>query len=1258
MKTVKKQSPLFCLYLVCILALITPTHPLSAQIIINEIHYDPDESASPVEFIELFNPGPDAVDISGWHFGNGISYVFPEGILLHADDYLMVVQDPDAFIEKYTASRRSRVRKEAVYGPFEGRLNNDGETVEFCQADGSVVDRVRYGMGFPWPVVGDPVPPSLPGYGPSIQLVNPLLDNALPANWRAAVPTPDQYNSAVYTDNEPTHFQSKAQHLPQQPTSGQDVTITVACHDPDGIQQVLLACQIVRPGNYIPLRFPRSIVAMNDNPDVVSNINPQYEADYNWQYTVMVDDGTHGDATPDDQIYTAVFPAQNHRTLVRYRITATDLQDASVTIPYPEDASTNYAYFVYDGVPEYQGFSSEVMESLPVYHLITREYDLHQALGWNGQNRISQGAPAWFVYNWYGTIVYDGVVYDNIRYRLRGGNGRYFPYSNAKRRMRFRFNRDHFFQARDAQGNPYPTKWRTLTTHNGAELRGTLTYGFNEYIDFLLYNQIGVPAPFSYYFHLRVIDDEQESPDPWRGDFWGAIFAQETYDSRFLEAHDLPPGNLYKLINSTNDAKRQQRYQAPDAVTNGADFRMAVSLSGSKTASYIEDHVSLPEWNRYHALCQAVRHYDWPSGQRNKNAAWYFEPYYAAENDYLGLMWTLPYDLDASWGPNWNNGEDIVYVAVFAMRPDRDPLLVEYYNEIREIRDLLWQKDQIEPLLDHHAAKILPFMEADRLRWFNAPSDAGSYNGLGGAGVRGLDALVSDMKDFAFVGGSWPGGSVGTGGRAAFLDRLADRTEGNFIPNQPSISYVGTPGYPGNDLRFETSAFDDPQGKAGFAALKWRVGEVDPNIPLKPAPAPQGTALIPPQSTWQYFKGTSEPSARGQIWRRVGFNDASWPSAQTPLGYGEPLVGTELPDMHGNYSTLYLRKKFTVAHVDQVGRLVLSVLYDDAFIVWINGSLVAQDNVFTDEMPYNATATSSREVRDFIDFQVDEPDALLLPGDNVVCVQVLNSSRNSSDCFIDLALTMAEAGGGAELPAPARGVPVDTFKLEVASLWEQERTDFDPRVTIPGSVIETGHVYRVRCKMKDNTGRWSHWSDPVQFVAGDALDTGLRAHLRMTELMYHPADAPDSSALDDNAFEFVELQNTGPESLDLTGLSLSGGINFSFQDADITGLAPGAFVLVVRNRAAFELRYGTALMDQVAGEYTGRLSNGGETITVTDYLEGVLIEFSYDDSWYPSTDGAGLSLVAVNPDQDPASDLNSKKAWRPSLDVHGSPGSQ
>ncbi|MCG8700380.1 MAG: CotH kinase family protein, partial [Bacteroidales bacterium] len=367
-------------------------------------------------------------------------------------------------------------------------------------------------------------------------------------------------------------------------------------------------------------------------------------------------------------------------------------------------------------------------------------------------------------------------VYDNIRYRLRGANGRYHG-GNTKRSMRFRFNRGHYFQARDRYGKKYPTKWRTLTTAKGFSNKRTLTFSFNEHVNYYLSNEMGLPAPLTHYFHFRVVRGEDEAPDPWHGDFWGLSYAQETYDNRFLETHALPKGNLYKLINSTKDALQQQRVQGRQAVTDGSDHdNIEYDLTGYSGADYIRNHVNLDMWYRYHALVHLIRHYDyWPAA--NKNAAWYFEPDYRPENNYWGRLWILPYDTDSTWGPTYNKGQDAVYNSIFPSSnsgsdsgetPELQP---DYYNAIRAARDLLWQQDQIEPLLDALAAPLHEFVRADLIRWATGPSDAGNYSGLSGPALNGLADYVQDMKNFAFVGGSWPGGGVGTGGRAAFLDQ-------------------------------------------------------------------------------------------------------------------------------------------------------------------------------------------------------------------------------------------------------------------------------------------------------------------------------------------------------------------------------------------------------------------------------------------------------------------------------------------------------
>jgi hypothetical protein len=169
---------------------------------------------------------------------------------------------------------------------------------------------------------------------------------------------------------------------------------------------------------------------------------------------------------------------------------------------------------------------------------------------------------------------------------------------------------------------------------------------------------------------------------------------------------------------------------------------------------------------------------------------------------------------------------------------------------------------------------------------------------------------------------------------------------------------------------------------------------------------------------------------------------------------------------------------------------------------------------------------------------------------------------------------------------------------------------------------------------------------------------GVAAHLRITEMMYNPADPPDGS--DSDNFEFIELKNTGDSTLTLTHVSFADGIVFGFNDSDVTHIGPGQFVLVVSNRAAFESRYGQALSTIIAGEYSGRLSNGGERVALVDYWDGMIAQFEYDDggSWPPLADGQGHSLVPLASALVEQADgsLSDAANWRASTNVGGSPG--
>lgn len=170
------------------------------------------------------------------------------------------------------------------------------------------------------------------------------------------------------------------------------------------------------------------------------------------------------------------------------------------------------------------------------------------------------------------------------------------------------------------------------------------------------------------------------------------------------------------------------------------------------------------------------------------------------------------------------------------------------------------------------------------------------------------------------------------------------------------------------------------------------------------------------------------------------------------------------------------------------------------------------------------------------------------------------------------------------------------------------------------------------------------------FVGNPSL---AQRYLRITELMYNPS--PLTSITNDaQQFEYVELKNISTNtSISLAGVRFPDGITFDFTGSAVTSLLPGQTVLVVRNQAAFTARYGVGF--SIAGQFTGALNNGGEALRLEDALGEKILEFEYNNSWYPITDGLGFSLVIVNANA-PWDTWGQKASWRASGTLNGSPG--
>jgi hypothetical protein len=156
----------------------------------------------------------------------------------------------------------------------------------------------------------------------------------------------------------------------------------------------------------------------------------------------------------------------------------------------------------------------------------------------------------------------------------------------------------------------------------------------------------------------------------------------------------------------------------------------------------------------------------------------------------------------------------------------------------------------------------------------------------------------------------------------------------------------------------------------------------------------------------------------------------------------------------------------------------------------------------------------------------------------------------------------------------------------------------------------------LRLRVRNGT-TWSALVEAEFFVAQDY------AALQPTELFYHPPELPELPDRDGDDLEFVELQNTGADRLDLSGLRFTDGVEFGFADGAV--IEPGGFAVLVRDPEAFAERFPGAA---VTGTYAGRLNNAGEALTLEHALGFRVFTMTYGDSapWPPAADGLGASL--------------------------------
>ena len=1029
----------------------------------------------------------------------------------------------------------------------------------------------------------------------SARVVGGKIDADVDEAGYLTTPTPGEENPPSAGDLGP--IVSDVTHSPDQPSKSDAITVTAT---------------------------------VNETLHRVASVELVYRVMYGDEITVeMFDNGTGPDALLGDGVYTATIPGNiaDESEMIRWYVRTTDTQAGTGRLPT----------FLFDSG---RNQTAEYFGTVVTDPTLTSDIAILQ---WFVEDERRAGTRT----GSRASLFYNGEFYDNLFVRQRGGSTAGLPKTNFKFDFKgdtFRFD-DQYPRVEEFNLNS--------TATDKAYIRQPMAFD--------AYAELGTPSSISFPMHVQR-----------NGEFYGVFSFIEEPDEEMLERAGLDPdGALYKFYNEFTSAggarKKTRDYERGNA--DLAEFVREVNgRDGEDLANYLFDNVDIPTTLNYLVGTVITHQNDNP----HKNHFLY------RDTNISGEWLYIPWDNDLTWGSNWVGtstsdeiyaDDDSVQGKASNIQPSHPFINTsghrEWNNHWNRLMDALLNVDSIKEM----------FLR--RLR-------SGMDQLLGEPGVetswadRELDAYLETMAP------------------DVVLDKAEWFTPWRFGTDQTMADAVDV-------IREEYL-----EVRRRHLYVTHSIDNLDQEEPVK---------LIPEFSASSHFVPTD--NALGTNWTQADFNDAAWAQGQTGVGFEssdnfEELINTvsQKPvDAIADGTSIFVRVPFNLDNASSIENLTLKMKYDDGFIAYINGQRVADSGNLRDPdaANYNSRSRghSNRAAQEFENFviSIGSHPGLLQDGENVLAIHGMNSSVTSSDMLIlpELVEGVVTNTLVAGIPHAQVGNPQITFDADdfdahpVSGNQDEEYIKIDnPTDTAVdisgwklrggvdhsfkiGTVIPAGgslyvspdvRTFRARetgpsgnqgLFIQGNySGHLSRLGEAVELVAadGELLDTltipaeptVTQQSLRVTEIHYNPPGFADET-------EFIEVKNISGAAIDLTGVTISNGPSEPFVFADGAMLAPGAYAVVVNDVAAFTAAYPGVPAAQVAGEFAGNLSNGGERVKIDDAAGNTVVDFTFGDAdpWSVRADGNGASLSLV--DDATAVDLLDKwYSWTGSTLFGGTPG--
>jgi hypothetical protein len=1209
----------------CFLFVLVFTVGANAGVIINEIMYRPGSGYPEnigLEYVELHNTDAVPVNVGGWAFRSGVSFTFPAGTTIAANGYLVVGGNPGAIQAAFSGV--------TVLGPWTGSLSNNGERVEMSKpgvvpGTWDLVDEVSYASEGDWAfriregTFGGWVWATPAESGVAMEVRNPALSNDSGLNWEPSTHllggTPGAPNTVLSANVSPIITDVK--HSPAIPLSNEPVTIS--CRLLDETAAAGLTATL----------FWRDATDFAPGP---------------FQSVPMTGDGSGK--------FSATLGAMDNRDIVEFYVSAGDgVNTRTWPAPTNEGQNANCQYQVDNG-----SAGDTAADSYYRLVLTAAENEEFEQLADNNPGSDRQ-------FNM--TLVFKRGADTTIRYRSQ---------------MRIRGN----------SSRSYMFKPLRISIANDNTLDGVRAFNLNPrnaYLQFLgmrLFQAAGVRAFDALPVELRRNSFEQTTSQGNTPNY-GKWVRMEEINSDMVDEHwpGANDGNIYKkgrggggtdgywrstqptpsnpdgLLDGwskqNNSAANDwsdlttflQTWQAAAAphfpgtpvgdVANNAGQNVttignwdSTSFTSTEMES-LETVADLDQWARWFAVMTIIQDNETNiSNGQDDDYDVYFAPSGAQRR--LNL---LPHDLDTIFGlgdsPLASNarglydmtqsfggfGNDSVFRPLLplfgnATTPGEASFRNKYLNALRELYGTVFDADTTTnpyppfyAFLDNHLAGWVPTTRINAIKTFATQRQAFLLSQIGPGTTPIFPPAATSTSTLASAHGTLMIHEV-------LANNVSAHANGSGFPDVIELYNSGA-----SDIVLAgKSLSDDPALPARYV---FPVGTTIPAGGYLTVYADSNTGSPGLHTGFGLDAGGDQvrlyesvangqtlidviafgPQAANLSIGRVGANRDSWTLCTPTIGAVNTAVASFGPPGGLRINEWLSNPGFR---------------FEEDFIEVFNPAAAP------------VALGGMRLTDDFINapsLHVLPPLSFVGPG-GFVAFEAMGSDATPGNA-LELSFKVGNTFGWLALIG-ANGTIVDRV-----SIVGQPEDGSEARVPDGGPNTNT-------LVLPNTVG-----TPGITNVTPPANILALLNFLRVSELNYFPQGNTDH--------EFIEFTNVGPVTLDLTGVRITNGVDFVFPASN---LEPGGRILVARSIPLMRNLYGNTV--NVIGEYSGRLDNNGERLTVKppQPYEAAIVNFRYESTWYPLASGGGRSLELTDVDLFPR-EYDESESWIPSTTPGGTP---